>query len=138
MEHLAQFITNHWPLWGALIVILALIGINEWLSQKKRAKELSTIQAIDHINHDHAVVFDLRDAQAFREGHIINAIHASADDFNLPKMDKYKTKPIILVCARGEKSSALAAQLKTRAFSNAMVLSGGMTRWLADGLPLSK
>lgn len=138
MEHLAQFITNHWPLWGAFVLILIAILINELIAQKKRAKELSTVQAIERINNDNAVVFDLRDLDAFRSGHIINAIHATNDDFSTSKMDKYKAKPVILVCARGAQSSTLAALLKTREFSNVMVLSGGMMSWTADSLPVSK
>ena len=76
MEHLGQFITNHWQLWLALVIILLLIFINELLTQKKRAKELSPADAVDMINHENAVVIDLRDAELYRAGHIINAIPA--------------------------------------------------------------
>lgn len=38
MEHLGQFIINHWQLWLALIVILLLTFINELITQKKKRK----------------------------------------------------------------------------------------------------
>ena len=138
MEQFVQFATNHWALNLALVVILALIFINEFLAQKNRAKELTTTAAIEMINHDNAVVIDLREAEPFRAGHIIDAIRASADDFNQQRMDKYKTKPLILVCARGLQSSALATKLKGKGFTQTMALAGGITAWQAANLPLVK
>ncbi len=138
IEHIGQFITNHWQLWLALIVMLLLIFINELVSQKKRGKELSPADAIELINHEEASVFDLRDAEAFRTGHVIDAIRTSADDFSLPRMEKFKTKPIILVCARGLQSATLAATLRKEGYNQPMVLAGGVTAWTAAGLPLVK
>jgi rhodanese-related sulfurtransferase len=138
MDQIGQFILNHWELWLALIVILLFIFINELLSQKKRAKELSPAAVVELINHSDAVVIDLRDQETFRGGHIIDAICASADDFHQNKMDKYKTKPLVLVCARGLQSSALATKLRTQGFTQPMVLSGGLTAWQTASLPLIK
>ena len=138
MEQLTQFLTNHWQLGLALVIVLVIIFINELISQKNRGKEVSTTAAVEMMNHENAVVIDLRDAAAFRAGHIIDAIHASADDFNQQSMDKYKTRPVILVCARGLQSAPLAAKLRAQGFVQPMVLSGGMTAWQADSLPLIK
>src|SRR5262245_52865240 len=107
MGHLGQFITNHWGLWLALVIVLVFIFINELLMQRKKAKEISPKAAVNLINNDNAVVIDLREADVFRKGHIIDAIKATPDDFTQQRMDKYKTKPIILVCARGLQSAQL-------------------------------
>ncbi len=138
MEQITQFITNHWTLFLALIAILSLIFINELFAQKKRAKALSPAQVIDKINHEEAVIIDIRDIDAFRAGHIIDAVHASVDDFNEQRMDKYKTKPVIFVCARGLQSAAHAAKLRTMGFTEPMVLTGGITAWQEAKLPLVK
>lgn len=138
MGQLGQFITNHWALWLALVVILSLVLINELHSQKKRAKELSPNAAIDLINHENAVVIDLRDPELFRAGHIIGAICTPADDFSQKRMEKYKTKPLILVCARGLQSVVMATKLRTQGFTQPMILAGGITAWQAAGLPLVK
>ena len=138
MEQIGQFITTHWALWLALIAILALIFINEFFAQKKRAKELSPATAVDMINHNNAVVIDLRDPEAFRAGHIIDSIRVSADDFNQQRMEKYKKKPFILVCAKGLQSTTLATKLRTQGFTDPMVLAGGVAAWQAASLPLVK
>ncbi|WP_028388145.1 rhodanese-like domain-containing protein [Legionella fairfieldensis] len=138
MGQLGQFIINHWALWLALVGILVFIFINESLAQRKRAKELSPQAAVNLINHDNAVVVDLRETEAFRKGHIIDAILATPDDFSAQRMDKYKAKPLILVCARGLQSASLAAKLKEQGFLQLFVLAGGIAAWQAAELPLVK
>lgn len=138
MGQLSQFIVNHWGLWLALVIVLLIIFINELQTQKKRAKELSPQAAVNLINHENAVVIDLREAEVFRNGHILDAIRASADDFNEQRMDKYKTKPLILVCARGLQSSQLATKLREKGFTQPMALAGGMAAWQTAELPVVK
>lgn len=137
MEHLGQFISNHWQLSAAFIVVLVLMLINELISQKKKAAALSPQLVVDKINNENAVVIDLRDKKAFDNGHIIDAIQAVEADFAQPKMTKYKTKPLILVCDRGIQASSLAAKLKTQGYSP-FVLQGGIEAWKATNLPLVK
>ncbi len=137
MEHLGQFIMNHWLLWLAFIVVLALTFINELITQKKKAKELAPHAAVAMINNDNAVVIDLRDKEAFKNGHIIDSIHATVEDFEQPKMNKYKNKNLILVCARGLQSPAAAAKIRTQGYQP-FVLGGGIAAWQNADLPLVK
>ena len=137
MEHLGQFIINHWELWLALIVILLLLFINELMSQKKRAKEISPQIAVDLINREDAVVIDLRDKEIFKQGHIINSINAKTEDFEQQKMDKYKNKPIIVVCARGLQAQPVANKIRALGYQP-HVLSGGIAAWQNANLPLVK
>lgn len=137
MEHLGQFITNHWQLWLALIGILLLIFINELVTQKKKAKELTPQAAVDLINNENAVILDLRDKESFKNGHILNSINCSAEDFEQQKMNKYKNKKIILVCARGLQSPAVAAKITSQGYQP-LVLGGGIASWQNADLPLVK
>ena len=138
MEQLGQFILNHWALWLALVVIFLLIFVSELFAQKKRAKTLSPAAAVEMINHEEAVVIDLRDPEIFRAGHIIDAICTPADDFSQKRMEKYKSKPLIIVCARGIQSAALATKLREQGFVTPMVLAGGIAAWQTASLPLVK
>jgi rhodanese-related sulfurtransferase len=138
MEQIYQFIINHWALCLAFVGIILLIYINEWFTKSNGPKTLTPQFAVEKINHEDAVVIDLRDQEAFAAGHIINALRAGADDFDLPRMDKYKLKPVILVCSRGIQAQTLASKLKSKGFMNAMVLAGGLSAWQSAGLPLVK
>jgi rhodanese-related sulfurtransferase len=137
MEHLSQFIINHWLLWLAFIFLLLLTFFNELLSQRKKAKEISPQAAITMLNNEEAIIIDLRDKESFKNGHIIHSINASADDFAQNHMNKYKEKNIVLLCARGLQSSAVADKIRAYGYQP-FVLRGGMDAWKGEGLPLVK
>lgn len=138
MSQLGQFIINHWVLWALLAAVLIVIFINEYLELQKQGQEVDPQTAVKLINNDNAIVIDLRDEESYRQGHIINAIRTTPDSFNNKSMDKYKTKPIILVCARGLESKNLAIKLRQQGFTHPTVLSGGMSAWQNADLPLVK
>lgn len=138
MEQLGQFLQNHWQLSVAFVVISILILINELINQRKQGKSVSPEIAVDLINNKNAVVMDLRDAATFKTGHIIGAIRVSENDFETPRFNKYKDKDIILVCARGIQAANLAIKLRSKEFTNPMVLSGGIEAWKQTSLPLIK
>jgi len=138
MAQFGQFITNHWELFVALVAVLLLIFFNEKFAQKTRAKELSPQALVGLINDENATIIDLRDNESYNKGHIIKAIRATSEDFTQQRMDKYKAKPLVLVCARGLQSASLATKLRTQGFTQPMVLAGGMTAWQTADLPLVK
>lgn len=137
MEHLGQFIINHWQLWLLFIVILFLTFLNELFTQKKKTKELSPQAVVDLMNNENAVLIDLRDKESFKQGHIIDSINASNEEFEQQKMDKYKNKMIILVCARGMQAPLLAKKISTQGYQP-LVLAGGIQAWNTADLPLVK
>lgn len=137
MDQLSQFIMNHWLLWLIFIIILSATFIYELATQSKKAKQLSPQSAVAMINNEQAVVIDLRDKESFNKGHIIDSINAKSEDFDLPKMNKYKNKKIILACARGLQSPAVAAKIRPLGFEP-YILGGGIAAWQAADLPLIK
>lgn len=138
MDRVSQFASHHWQLVLAFVILFIVLMVYEYVALKKQGKALSTAQVVEQINHFDAVVIDTRPAEAFKKGHIIGAVRASAADFKLPKMQQYKSKPIILVCARGLESRTLIPQIHALGFTQAVVLAGGLEAWQAANLPLVK
>jgi rhodanese-related sulfurtransferase len=135
-QQLIQFITHHWPLWVAFFILLALVIINEWITQKQGPKSLSTAEVIEQMNNERAIIIDTRASEIFRAGHILGAV--CLPDNDLSRFERYKAQPIILVCARGLQSASLAAKLRKQGFTQLMMLNGGMQAWLAANLPVVK
>jgi rhodanese-related sulfurtransferase len=135
-QQLIQFITNHWSLCAALLGILILIALNEFISQKTSPKLLSTSAVVDHMNQNKTTIIDVRPEDAFSTGHILHAVRISGGDAK--RFEQYKTKPFILVCARGIESKTLAMKLRKQGFGNPMILNGGMNAWQTAGLPVVK
>jgi len=135
-NQLISFISNHLGLCLAFTGILALVFINEYITQKQGPKALTPDDLIHAMNKLNASVIDVRELAPFQQGHITGSKHLAGATEN--KLTKYKDKPFVLVCARGLQSSGTAAKLKKAGFEQVMFLSGGITAWKTANLPLTK
>ena len=138
MQEVIAFLSQNWPMSSALIIVFFLILLNEIQFLRTKGKEVSPQAAVRLINHDNAIVIDLRDSESYKKSHIIDAIQASPEEFDKNKMNKYKEKTLILVCDKGLKAAALATKLRGQGYKNPVVLSGGMTAWHTAQLPILK
>ncbi|MBA4696507.1 MAG: rhodanese-like domain-containing protein [Legionella sp.] len=138
MEHLGQFILNHWMLCAAFLLTVLAIYLQEFLMQKTRAQALSPHAVVHSINQENAIVIDLRSKEVFANGHITDAIQASIDDFDQPRFKKYKTRPVILVAGKELQMDSLIKTLRGKEYKQLMTLAGGIEAWQAAGLPLIK
>ena len=98
-------------------------------------------QATLLINKEDAVVLDIRAQKDFKDGHIIGSKQIKPEEVregNFSKLEKYKDKPIIVVCAMGNLASGTANKMVKQGFNHTYVLSGGIGAWQGASLPLSK
>ena len=103
-----------------------------------RGKELGVVQAVQLINRQDAVVVDVREPAEFKAGHIPNARnipHGQIGD-RLKELEKFKSKPILLSCATGQRSASACNVLQKAGFADVYSLSGGMNAWLQASMPV--
>jgi len=136
-NQLFEFVGNHLLLtavWFA-IGILLLISIN-----KGAAAAVSSQQLVNMINREEALVIDIRKSAEFKNNHIAGSrsIETTQLDSQMSKLEKWKNKPIVVVCNAGVQASAACTQLKKNGFEQVYKLKGGIQTWLADSLPLTK
>ncbi len=135
MQHLSEFALNHWMLVTAFSVLLGLLVANTITTIGGIAAQ----QAVTLINREGAMVIDIRGAEDFAAGHIIDAIHIPLAD--LPKAgDKLKKltgKPLIVCCMSGNLAGQAARELKRQGFTQVHALKGGIGAWRADNLPVA-
>jgi rhodanese-related sulfurtransferase len=100
---------------------------------------LSPAEATLLMNREDALVLDVRETGEWSSGHITGARHISLGqlDKRLSELDKFKEKPIIVVCATGNRSSSACGQLKKHGFSKVFSLGGGVSSWRDANLPLT-
>lgn len=139
MQDFITFLQFHWLLSLTFVVVIFTLLIIEFVKQKQSATQLSPTQATLMINHQDAVVVDLRSSILFNDGHIIGAQSIPFSELNekSKKLEKFKSKPIILVCLVGMESPRAAASLKESGF-HVHTLAGGMRAWLDADLPIVK
>jgi len=138
MNDLLPFLMQHWVIALLFVVVLAAIFAEEYRSHTGGGARLEPQQAVERMNHEDAVVVDLRSSEAFKKGHIINSINIAANDLtaNMAKLEKYKDKSLIFVCQQGAHSSKAVLQLKKQGFSKLYLIGGGIEAWKRDNLPL--
>lgn len=137
MEQILEFITTHWYLASIFIVLLVLFIGNEI---HRGGISLSPQKLVSLINHEKAVVLDIRDKKDFSSGHIYSAINIPFVAINdrLVELEKNKQKPIVLVCKAGQHSGMAGAILRKAGFINVQRLAGGMMSWRGEKMPVVK
>jgi rhodanese-related sulfurtransferase len=106
----------------------------------RRGSKVSLLQATQIINQGKALILDVREPDEFAAGHLRDAKNISLKTLpaKLGELEKFKSKPVIVVCATGTRSSGATARLKKAGFSEAVSLDGGMAAWQAQSLPIVK
>lgn len=140
LKDVVPFLTNHWILSSVFGVLLIAFLMNEYFLRFANASTTVTPEkAVQLINHQDAVVIDIRGEPAFMDGHIVNAINVPANhlDKKWTTLQKYQDKPLIVVCNIGQSAIAFARQLREKSFQ-ALVLQGGLQAWKSAGLPVVK
>ena len=100
---------------------------------------LTPAEATLLMNREDALVLDVRETGEWSSGHITGARHITLAqiDKRLSELDKFKEKPIIVVCATGNRSSSACGQLKKHGFGKVFSLGGGVSSWRDANLPLT-
>ncbi|PLW84281.1 rhodanese-like domain-containing protein [Kineobactrum sediminis] len=132
-----EFLTQQWVLFAALLAVVIMLIMHE---ARKSGPALSPQQAINLANSEDGVFVDLRDAADFKAGHIVDAIHIPATKVSarIGELEKYRERPIILVCKMGQSAGAVGKQLKAAGFTRVYKMAGGMLEWTNLQLPTVK
>ncbi len=139
MQAYLDFFTSHSYLTSALVGVLILLLIVEFLRYQRRGDQIDPAGAVRLMNHENAVVIDVRSIDHFKKGHIINAQSLPAANLAKErfKLEKIKTKPLIIVCQLGMECQKVATTLRKEGY-NAVPLKGGMRAWQDAQLPIIK
>src|SRR5690606_6163867 len=88
------------------------------------SKEVSVPQAVQLINRRDAVILDVREASEYAAGHIPNARHIPVGDLDkrVKELDKFKQRPIVVVCQTGSRSATACGKLRKGGFAEAFNL----------------
>lgn len=139
MQDIFLFAQHHAMLSIALVVVLVLLTILEFIKSKRGTQQISPALATQMINHQNAIVVDIRSTEAFSTGHIVGSVSIPFAELEnkYRKLDKSKTQPIIIADVAGVESARAVSILAKHGF-NALILAGGIRSWKAAEMPLTK
>ncbi len=98
---------------------------------------ISAAEATLKLNREDALVIDVRETNEWDRGHIANSRHIALGQLGkrMHEIEKFKARPVIVVCASGNRSSSACGALKKAGFEKVFNLSGGIGAWSEAGLP---
>ncbi|MDD9823030.1 MAG: rhodanese-like domain-containing protein [Gammaproteobacteria bacterium] len=133
---LFDFVLAYWHLFAMLVVVVFLLALNPGAGSKK----VSPLQLPQLQNREAAVVLDVCEPEAFKQGHIEQAINLPLGQIKdkIAKLNKHKSKPIIVACQNGSQSAKAVAILRRLEFDQLYILEGGLAAWRKENLPLVK
>ena len=135
-----SFFINNWML--ELIIVLSGAMLVWPLVQGRfsKVKEIGTLQAIQLINRQNAVLLDVRESKEFAGGHLPNAMHVPLSELGGrgSELVKLASRPVIAYCERGQRSRAAGSALTKLGFADIYQLTGGFRAWKDAGLPVEK
>ena len=131
-----DFILSNW----VLILIAAVSGYLLFVPLLTRGglgTGIGTVEAVQLINHERAVIIDVCEPNEFAAGHITDArnIPLGQLENELPKAVKNKNLPVIMSCATGMRAGRAVVAAKKLGYDRAVVLGGGNRAWQDANLP---
>jgi rhodanese-related sulfurtransferase len=136
---LLKFVTEN-----IFLIAIAFVsgGMLVWPLVRRGAggPSVNTLEATMLMNKKDSLVLDVRAADEFSQGHILNARNIPLDELEgrVKEIERYKDKPVIVACAVGSRSGGAAGLLRKHGFTNVVNLSGGIAAWRQAGLPTEK
>jgi hydroxyacylglutathione hydrolase len=141
---------------GAVDIVvkdLAMIGLDRvagyfdsdvveaWTAASGRAPgtvpQLDANDLAQSLRHGGVTLVDVRNDNEWNAGHVTGAIHIPLGHL-LDRLDEVpKTKPVVLMCQGGGRSSVGAGLLQAHGFDRAINLTGGISAWVGQGLPVA-
>ena len=104
------------------------------------ATAAADVEAVQLMNRQDAIVIDIRDAAEYASGHVLNARNLPVAELEarIGELEKFKERPVIVTCESGARSGPAVATLRSKGFTQAVGLSGGIAAWKAASLPTEK
>lgn len=129
-------------IWLILVAILAAYMLI-WppiSRQLSGVKEVGVNEAVQLINHKDAVVVDVREVSEYNSGHVPHSRHIPLGALGKRhvELERYKNRPLLVVCRSGARSGSACGMLRKYGFEEVYNLSGGVGAWQHANLPLEK
>ena len=135
-----EFFKLNWHLFVALAVIILLLALDPIRKRSGGIRSINAVELPNLMSHHNAVVVDISDPADYQNGHIPNAKNIPLSRLNddIARINKFKSRPIVVACRVGTRSSKAANILKKHQFSDIRILHGGFASWTKENLPVEK
>lgn len=101
-------------------------------------KHINVKQYRDEFGEAEHTLVDVRTVEEYQGGHLPGAINVPLHELQNRVQEIPRDKPVIVVCASGNRSMTGSEVLAVAGHQNVYNLQGGTMRWMMQGLPIDK
>jgi rhodanese-related sulfurtransferase len=132
-----EFLSKNWSLALVFVVSGAMLLWPLIKSRLSSTQQIGTLEATRLINSEDPLLLDVREPNEYNSGHLPDALHIPLSQIKdrADELAKYTSRPVIVYCARGVRSSSAASALAKLGFARVLELRGGLQAWVDAGLP---
>ena len=120
---------------GMLLVVTLSSAMGCSKGSSEAYNEIDSTKTVELIGETkNILVIDVRDADAYAEGHLTNAINIPFDEFEekIADLEGYKDQTIVLICNTGNKSGKAGKMLVDKGFTKVYNAEDGMDEFDYD------
>lgn len=125
---------------SSLLIVLLLVACGQQKNDEApTVQQLTATEFSERLTND-VVLLDVRTPDEFAGGYIPGATNLDykSDSFG-EKLDSLdKSKSYMVYCASGGRSDKATDLMAQKGFTSIAVLSGGISAWESDGLPIQR
>ena len=129
-----EFINNNLIISAGLVLSFLLLIFNELRIKKQQISNIDAYKAVQLINSG-ANIFDVRSAELFKKGHIVNSKNFNSEQI-MAKKKSLINKTTIVICETGQSSSKIVNEIRALGVENIFGISGGIAGWSEANMPL--
>lgn len=131
-----DFVTSN-ILWIAVAIVSGAALIYP-MFRNRSVNSVTPTQAVMLLNRQHGILIDVRTQEEQEKTKIAKALAIPLADLadKLNDLTKYKSRPVILVCATGTRSVNGVSILTKAGFEQVFNLEGGLKAWKDAGQPV--
>ena len=129
-----EFINNNLIISAGLVLSFLLLIFNELRIKKQQIANIDAYKAVQLINSG-ANIFDVRSAELFKKGHIVNSKNFNSEQI-MAKKKSLINKTTIVICETGQSSSKIVNEIRALGVENIFGISGGIAGWSEANMPL--
>lgn len=140
MSQFIEFFFNHWELFLALFVTLGMLVYTSFSDRLRGYQTVVPQAAVQLINHQDALLLDVREDSEYASGAIPNSLHIPLGKLRgrLDELDGYKNRAVVIGCRSGHRSGTACGMLRKQGFEKVYNLRGGILAWENASLPISR
>ena len=134
------FVMLNRMLFVALFVLLFLIIADPIKRHLSGITQLSVMGLTRLLTDESAVLIVVSEPAEYNKGHTPNSENIPVGKMKeeTGRLEKWKSKHVVLVCRSGNRSNKSAFQLKKMQFENIYNLEGGLIAWEKENLPIER